>query len=213
MAVTITVAELAAALRLGASAEETAEATRLLSYATAAVSRHLHGAYVGTPDAVVNEATVRLAAYLFDQPTAGRGMAHADALRNSGAASMLLPYRVHRAGSTAEATGADEQAAGLGLRQIGSETVDVTATDTWTATALPAPRTAVGAVSVVGPRGTETGIELFRAANLTGSAVAGADATGDLVGRQYAMETAADGTVLFASEAAGAHTVYLFEVG
>ena len=41
MAVTITAVELAAALRLGDSAEETAEATRLLAYATEAVTKHV----------------------------------------------------------------------------------------------------------------------------------------------------------------------------
>ena len=46
------------------------------------------------PDAVDvahNEAVVRLAGYLFDQPNAGRGVVHADALRNSGARAILLP--------------------------------------------------------------------------------------------------------------------------
>ena len=95
--VTLTVAELAAALRLGDSTEETAEATRLLAFATAAVTKHAPDA----PDVVLNEAAVRLAAYLFDMPNAGRGAGYADAVRNSGAAAILLPYRVHRAGSTA----------------------------------------------------------------------------------------------------------------
>ena len=103
MPVTLTQAELSAALRLGDTAEEVAESTRLLAYATAAVSRHLADAYDAAPAVVVNEAVVRLAGYLFDQPTASRGMAFADALRNSGAGAMLLPYRVHRAGSVAEA--------------------------------------------------------------------------------------------------------------
>ena len=97
MAVTRTAAELAAALRLGDSTEETAEATRLLAFATAAVTKHAPDA----PDVVHNEAVVRLASYLFDMPNAGRGAGYADALRNSGAAAILLPYRVHRAGSTA----------------------------------------------------------------------------------------------------------------
>ena len=60
MAVTMIVAELAAALRLGNTAEETAEATRLLGYATEAVSRHLGDVYADVPAAVVNEAAVRL---------------------------------------------------------------------------------------------------------------------------------------------------------
>ena len=100
MAVTLDVAGLVAALRLGDSDQELAEATRLLDYAAEAVSRYLRTAYAATPEAVVNEAVIRLAAYLYDRPNAGRGMAYANALRNSGTGAILLPYRVHRAGTT-----------------------------------------------------------------------------------------------------------------
>ena len=103
MPVTLTQAELSGALRLGDSTEENAEATRLLSYATAAVARHLGDAFDDAPGAVVDEAIIRLSAYMFDQPNAGRGTMYADALRSSGAAMILLPYRIHRAGSVAEA--------------------------------------------------------------------------------------------------------------
>ena len=91
----LTAAQLAAALRLGDSAEETAQATRLLATATAWVTRHAPDA----PAAIQDEAVIRVAGYLFDQQTASRGAAYADALRNSGAAALLLPWRVHRAGS------------------------------------------------------------------------------------------------------------------
>ncbi len=107
MAVTLTVAELRAALRLNDSAEETAEVSRLHAYATEAVTQH-------APDAsetAKNEAVRRLSGYLFDMPEAGRGMAYANAMRNSGAARMLLPYRVHRAGY-ADAVEAAQEAVG-----------------------------------------------------------------------------------------------------
>ena len=104
MAVTLTAEQLRAALRLDDSTEEQAEVERLLVYATEAVSRHLAGAYATTPDSVANEAVVRLAAYLFDQPNAGRGSSYANAMRNSGAGRILLPYVIHRAGA-AEANG------------------------------------------------------------------------------------------------------------
>ena len=97
MAVTLSVEELRAALRLGSTDAETAEATRLLAYSSAAITKHVPDA----PDAVHNESCVRLSGYLFDQPNAGRGAAYANALRNSGAAAILLPYRVHRAGAVA----------------------------------------------------------------------------------------------------------------
>jgi len=94
MAVTLTVADLRAALRLNDSAEETAQATRLLAYASEAVERHAPDA----PPAIQNEAVVRLAGYAYDRPEAPAGAGYANELRNSGAASLLLPYRVHRAG-------------------------------------------------------------------------------------------------------------------
>ena len=94
MAVTIQQAALSEALRLGGSDAETAEATRLLAYAKRAVERHV----AICPDEVHNESCIRLSAYLYDQPNAGRGLGFANALRSSGAASILLPYRVHRAG-------------------------------------------------------------------------------------------------------------------
>ena len=89
MAVTLTVEELRAAFRLNDSTEETAEVTRLLAYATEAVTKHAPNA----PDVAHNEAARRVAGYLFDQPEASRSDAYANALRSSGAARMLLPYR------------------------------------------------------------------------------------------------------------------------
>ena len=95
MAVTLTTAALAAAIRVGDSTEELAEVTRLLDYATEAVTKHAPDA----PAAVHNEAVVRLAGYLFDQPQASRRDNHAFALRSSGAARMLLPYTEHGVGA------------------------------------------------------------------------------------------------------------------
>ena len=112
MAVTLTQGELSAAIRLGDSAEEIAEATRLLAYVTEAITRHLADAYDTAPEAIVNEAAIRLAGYLFDQPNAGRGLSFANAGRNSGAWAILLPFRVHRAGSTGEAVAAAQEAVG-----------------------------------------------------------------------------------------------------
>ena len=62
--------------------------------------------------AIVNEAAIRLAGYLFDQPNAGRGLSYANAGRNSGAWAILLPFRVHRAGSTGDAVAAAQEAVG-----------------------------------------------------------------------------------------------------
>ena len=110
MAVTITVAELVAALRLTSSVEETAEVTRLHEYATEAVVKYAPKA----TDAAHNEAVRRVVGYLHDQPEASMGDAYANAMRSSGTARALLPYRIHRAGySDAEAV-TQAQSAGLG---------------------------------------------------------------------------------------------------
>ena len=95
----VTPEQLAAALRVGDSVEETAEVERLLSYATEAVTRYAPNA----PEASSNEAVIRLASYLFDQPTSTRGDHYAAAGRNSGAWAILMPYRIRRAGSIGEA--------------------------------------------------------------------------------------------------------------
>ena len=93
MAVNIGVAALSEAIRVGDSSAEHAEVTRLLAFATTAISRHLGDAYATAPDEVVNEACVRYCGFLYDQPTASRGRAFSNALVNSGAAAILLPYR------------------------------------------------------------------------------------------------------------------------
>ena len=98
MAVIITAAELAAAIRVGDSVEEVAEVTRLLAYCSEAVVQYAPEA----SDIAHSEAARRLAGYLFDQPEASHRDYYANALRSSGAARMLMPYRVHRAGSTRE---------------------------------------------------------------------------------------------------------------
>ena len=104
MAVTLTIAELADALRLGSSPEELAQVTRLHAYGGEAVVRHASGA----TDAAHNEALIRLSGFLYDQPTVTRGDGFSNAIRSSGAARILLPYRIHRAGTTAEAVSVAE---------------------------------------------------------------------------------------------------------
>ena len=98
MAVTLTGAQLAAALRLGSSAMETAMVERLLASGTAEIERHLGGAYDDCPEAIVNEALIRLAGHRYDSPTTR----FANSLRSSGAAGMLLPWRHHGAGVVSE---------------------------------------------------------------------------------------------------------------
>ena len=127
MAITLTQAELSSAIRLGDSAEEVAESTRLLAFVTEAISRHLGAAYEAAPEVIVNEAGIRLAGYLFDMPNAGRGLSYANAGRNSGAWAILLPFRVHRAGSTDDALAAAQEAVGTAVNPVTDVSVDAVA--------------------------------------------------------------------------------------
>ena len=102
MAVTITEEALAQAIRV-----DTATATRLLAVATALVERYAPDA----PDAISNEAAIRSAGWLADQPSAAiRSETEGDistdyspsqmsALRHSGAMALLSPWKVRRAGA------------------------------------------------------------------------------------------------------------------
>lgn len=93
----ITADELRAAIRLGETPEETAQAERLLRVSWTLVRRYAPEA----PAAIQEEAIVRVAGYLFDAPAAASGTGYANAMRNSGAVSLLLPWRAHGLGSTA----------------------------------------------------------------------------------------------------------------
>ena len=100
MAVSLTVIELAAAMRIGGGATAPtppldAILARLLAVGTVTAELTAPAA----PDQVLNEAVVRMAAhaYDYDSPTAGRGASYADAWNNSGAAALCSPWIVRRA--------------------------------------------------------------------------------------------------------------------
>ena len=129
---------------------------------------------------------------MFDQPNAGRGAGYADSLRNSGALAILLPWRIHRAGSTgtaaAASTGSTSPASGtLGLRLVGEEAVTVSTGSIWIATALVVPTGPVAAVSV-----DADALQFFRTDALTG-ATAGGDASVALAGGEALRHRAGRG--------------------
>ena len=126
MAMTLTEWSIAirASVAAPTGASET-ELTRLKAYADAEALRY-GGA--GAPEAVRDEASVLLGGYLWDGPggadlvSAGRTV---QALRNSGAAAMLAPYRTHRAG----VIGAAVADAAIGGSAAGNPLVGVGLTD------------------------------------------------------------------------------------
>ena len=99
----ITVAQLAAALRIGDGTTAPEEPingilTRLMGVADA----HIKLLGPDAPNHIKDEATVRFAGYLYDQPTTGRRESYANAWRNSGAAALVAPWVSHRAAEKSE---------------------------------------------------------------------------------------------------------------
>ena len=102
MAVTLTAAELAQAVGV-----DSTTATRLLAVATELVTRYAPDA----PGAIANEAAIRAAGWLAEQPAAAiTGESEGDirtsyaptmlsALRHSGAMGLLSPWKIRRAGA------------------------------------------------------------------------------------------------------------------
>ena len=102
MAVTITAAELGQAVGV-----DSTTATRLLAVATELVTRYAPDA----PDAISNEAVIRCAGWLSEQPAAAiTSESEGDirtsyaptmlsALRHSGAMGLLSPWKIRRAGA------------------------------------------------------------------------------------------------------------------
>ena len=102
MAITLTASELQAALGI-----DSATAIRLLPVATELVNRFAPDA----PGVIADEAVVRTAAWLHEAPAAGQtsettgdlstryAASSMSALRNSGAMSLLSPWKQRRAGA------------------------------------------------------------------------------------------------------------------
>ena len=102
MAVNITAAQLAEAVGV-----DSPTATRLLAVATELVTRYADGA----PDPLSNEATIRCAGWLAEQPSAAitsetegdirtsYAPTMQSALRHSGAMALLSPWKIRRAGA------------------------------------------------------------------------------------------------------------------
>ena len=142
MAVTYTILQFLASARIGDTPEERNLAIEKLAYATHEVERYAPLA----PEIVANEAVSRLAGYIYDQPTISGGVGFANALRNSGAARILLPYRVHRAGLSSDDISIANAAVGttgnpvIGLSVAGGQLVITFSDGTTTELDLPSGR-------------------------------------------------------------------------
>ena len=124
MAVTITEAQLRAALHLGDTQAEVDDAVRLLAYATTTVIDFAPSA----PDIVHNESAVRLAGYLFDAPNAASLV---NPLGLCGAARMLFRWKVAEAVTTHAAVAAASGVGSAGNPVVGIDVSGVTLTVTF----------------------------------------------------------------------------------
>ena len=121
----LTAAELAVQIRVGDTADEMAIVSRLLTTCQTTINHQVPNA----PEEIRDEAVIRMAAYLYDQPHAGRGANFANAYRHSGAAALLLPWRIHRAGSIEDAIAATQSAIGSPGNPVTGIAVDGTSLD------------------------------------------------------------------------------------
>lgn len=97
----LTVEALAVAMRLTADGATLPTAQRELLTRTLGAGRQYVEQYAPeAPEDVRDEATIRLCAYLYDAPPSPRGDGFSAPFRNSGAAGLLMPWRVHRAGGS-----------------------------------------------------------------------------------------------------------------
>ena len=95
--------QLAAALRLGDGENAPTEPVAgILSRLLGVSQAFVQIAAPEAPEAIADEATTRMSAYLFDAPTAASGDRYAAAWRNSGAENLVSRFVVRRAGSEGE---------------------------------------------------------------------------------------------------------------
>ena len=93
----VNVVQLAAALRLGDGTSEPEEPILSILKRLCRVSDELVEKYApDAPNSIKQEATIRLAGYLYDMPSAPSGDRYAAAWRNSGAASLVSGWVVRR---------------------------------------------------------------------------------------------------------------------
>ena len=119
--VTRTLAQLGGDLRIGDGAAAPTGPAAVVLERIAATARVLVEDYApDAPEAVLNESFVRLAGWLYDADPSGSTPGGPAALRSSGAASLLGPYRTRRGGLiTASPTDASGLAgAGLGTAEV-----------------------------------------------------------------------------------------------
>ena len=113
----VTVEDLAVALRLSADGTglpttQTNILTRLLGVADA----HVDLLAPDAPDPVQDEAVVRMAAYLYDQPPVGRRDSYSNAYVNSGAGALLARWAPQAASGSTGVLGVG--AGGLSAAQV-----------------------------------------------------------------------------------------------
>ena len=68
-----------------------------------------------------NMAAVQLVGYMYDRPNASGYTRYANIMRNSGAGTTLLPYRVMRGLAV---SGADAEGVGVGLDAVAANVLD-----------------------------------------------------------------------------------------
>ena len=93
----VSIGELAVALRLTDGSEPVEPQLSILNRLMGVAEAHVTLLAPNAPVAVRDEATIRMAAYMFDSPPAPGGDRHANAWRNSGAGALVARWISRRA--------------------------------------------------------------------------------------------------------------------
>ena len=117
--VAVTLIQLAAALRLGDGVTAPTEPVAgILSRLLGVSQTFVAIAAPSAPEAIADEATTRMAAYLYDSPTAASGDRYAAAWRSSGVSGLVSRWVVRRAGSDGEVPVVGPSTGGLDDAQV-----------------------------------------------------------------------------------------------
>lgn len=115
----VTIGQLAAALRLTDGADPVEPQLSILTRLSGVADAFIDLLSPTAPDAIKDEAKIRMAGYLYDAPTATSGDRYASAWRNSGAAALVSRWVERRAvGADGTADAAAAAVAGLSRAEV-----------------------------------------------------------------------------------------------
>ena len=115
----VTIQDIAVALRLSGDGTDLPQAQQsIIARLQGVAEAHISLLTSDLPQAVEDEAVIRMAAYLYDMPTAGRRDSYANAFINSGAGSLLAHWTPRAMASSTGFISSPVEGEGLSVSQV-----------------------------------------------------------------------------------------------